>query len=113
MTRQNILIGFLALTFLTACESSKLKKEAEDRIKNEGDKLKKEAEDRARAEADRLAKELEAKAKAEADRLSKQAKDNVEVKRIRDSIDNALKAAKDKLLKDKLKDFPNPFKKGN
>jgi hypothetical protein len=93
-------------------EADKLKKEAEDRIKNEGDKLKKEAEDRAHAEADRLAKELEAKARAEADRLSKQAKDNAEVKRIRDSIDNALKAAKDKLLKDKLKEVPNPFKKG-
>jgi vacuolar-type H+-ATPase subunit H len=93
-------------------EAEKLKKEAEDRVKAEADKLKKEAEDRARAEADRLAKDLEARAKAEADRLAKQAKDNVEAKRLRDSIDNALKNAKDKLLKDKLKDFPNPLKRG-
>lgn len=93
-------------------EADKLKKEAEDRVKTEADKLKKEAEDRARAEAERLTKDLEARARAEADRLAKQAKDNVEAKRIRDSIDNALKNAKDKLLKDKLKDFPNPLKKG-
>lgn len=93
-------------------EAEKLKKEAEERIKAEADKLKKEAEERARAEAERIGKELEAKARAEAERLSKLAKDNADVKRIRDSIDNALKAAKDKLLKDKLKDFPNPLKRG-
>jgi hypothetical protein len=93
-------------------EAEKLKKEAEERIKAEAEKLKKEAEERARAEAERIGKELEAKARAEAERLSKLAKDNADVKRIRDSIDNALKAAKDKLLKDKLKDFPNPLKRG-
>jgi hypothetical protein len=93
-------------------EAEKLKKEAEDRVRAEADKLKKEAEDRARAEAERLTKDLEARARAEADRLAKQAKDNVEAKRLRDSIDNALKNAKDKLLKDKLKDFPNPLKRG-
>jgi hypothetical protein len=92
-------------------EADKLKKEAEEKVREEADKLKKEAEERARAEADKLIKELEAKAKAEADRLAKQAKDNAEVKRIRDSIEAAAKAAKDKLIKDKLKDIPNPLKR--
>ncbi len=93
-------------------EAEKLKKEAEEKVKAEAEKLKKEAEDRAKAEAERLSKELENKAKAEAERLAKQAKDNAEAKRIRDSIDAALKAAKEKLLKDKLKGVPNPFKRG-
>ncbi len=92
-------------------EANKLKEEAEAKVKAEADKLKKEAEERARTEAERLSKELEAKAKAEADRMTKQIKDNAEVKRIRDSIEAATKAAKDKILKDKLKDIPNPFKK--
>ncbi len=93
-------------------EAEKLKKEAEEKVKAEAEKIKKEAEDRAKAEAERLSKELENKAKAEAERLAKQAKDNAEAKRIRDSIDAALKAAKEKLLKDKLKGVPNPFKRG-
>jgi hypothetical protein len=43
--------------------------------------------------------------------LIKLAKDNEQAKRIRDSIESAAKAAKEKLLKDKLKNIPNPFKK--
>ena len=92
-------------------EVNKIKEEAEARAKAEAEKLRKEAEDRARAEAEKLAAELEAKARAEADRLIKLAKDNEQAKRIRDSIESAAKAAKEKLLKDKLKNIPNPFKK--
>jgi len=92
-------------------EVNKLKEEAETKVKEEAEKLRAEAEARVRAEAERATKELEARAKAEADRLTKQAKDSNEAKRLRDSIDVVTKAAKDKLLKDKLKDIPNPFKK--
>lgn len=92
-------------------EADKLKKEAEEKVRAEADKLKKEAEERARAEADKLVRELEAKAKAEADRLVKQAKDNAEIKRIRDSIESAARAAKDKIIRDKLKNIPNPLKR--
>lgn len=96
-------------------EAEKLKAEAEAKLKAEAEKLRAEAEARLRAEAEKATKELEERARVEAERLAKQLKDNAEAKRVKDSIESALKAAKEKLLKDKLKEIniPNPFKRGN